>query len=123
MRLSQNVGQRMAVAEVRKHRSYNSATINNDIAILTFTTQPTEGSNVMPACMPSRDHGVNELSYVTGWGTTSEGKLLPLTTSLVWKQKFPLYKKRNTNTVCSAHLPILLDAYYLGLCVLHLLYL
>lgn len=84
MRLSQNVGQRMAVAEVRKHRSYNSATINNDIAILTFTTQPTEGSNVMPACMPSRDHGVNELSYVTGWGTTSEGKLWPLTTSLVW---------------------------------------
>lgn len=84
MRLSQNVGQRMAVAEVRKHRSYNSATINNDIAILTFTTQPTEGSNVMPACMPSRDHGVNEVSYVTGWGTTSEGKLLPLTTSLVW---------------------------------------
>lgn len=73
MRLSQNVGQRMAVAEVRKHKSYNSATINNDIAILTFTTQPTEGSNVMPACMPSRDHGVNELSYVTGWGTTSEG--------------------------------------------------
>lgn len=123
MRLSQNVGQRMAVAEVRKHRSYNSATINNDIAILTFTTQPTEGSNVMPACMPSRDHGVNELSYVTGWGTTSEGKLLPLTTSLVWLQKCPLYKKRNTNTVCSAHLPILFDAYYLGLCVLHLLYL
>ncbi|XP_062572003.1 trypsin-1-like [Saccostrea cucullata] len=73
MRLSQNVGQRMAVQEVRKHRSYNSATINNDIAILTFTTQPTESSSVMPACMPTRDHGVNELAYVTGWGTTSEG--------------------------------------------------
>jgi secreted trypsin-like serine protease len=74
-RLSQTtVGQLLGVSLVRKHASYNSATINNDIAILILSSQPTESDTVMPVCMPSQDHGNNELAYVTGWGTTSEGK-------------------------------------------------
>lgn len=75
VRLSQTtVGELIGVAEVRAHNNYNSATINNDIAILILSKQPTESDSVMPVCMPKVDHGVNEMAYVTGWGTTTEGK-------------------------------------------------
>ncbi|XP_022317099.2 trypsin-1-like [Crassostrea virginica] len=96
-RLSQNLGQRMTVAEVRKHKSYNSATINNDIAILTFNTQPTQSDSVMPACMPTMDHGVNELAYVTGWGTTTESGS---TSDVLMEVSKPIL----SDTACSSYL-------------------
>lgn len=75
VRLSQtSVGELLGVSEVRKHENYNSATINNDIAILILSSQPTESDTVMPVCIPKSNHGVDELAYVTGWGTTTEGK-------------------------------------------------
>jgi secreted trypsin-like serine protease len=74
-KLSQtNLGQILGVSKVNRHANYNSATINNDIAILILSSQPTEGDTVMPVCMPSEDHVANEIAYVTGWGTTVEGK-------------------------------------------------
>lgn len=75
VRLSQtSVGELLGVSEVRKHANYNSATINNDIAILILSSQPTESDTVMPVCIPKSNHVVDEPAYVTGWGTTTEGK-------------------------------------------------
>ena len=69
--------QRMNVMKIENHPDYNSATTNNDFALLKlkkavdFCAHP----HIRPICLPtdtSENFGGVE-AIVTGWGTTSSG--------------------------------------------------
>jgi len=65
------------VAEVIKHSRYNSATVDNDYAILRLSQPVSFTDKVSPACLPDE----REKTYIganataTGWGTTGSGSV------------------------------------------------
>lgn len=65
------------VQSIISHNQYNSRTFDNDIAIMKLSQTVIENDDVSPICLtsvPSRDYWY-QLCVVTGWGTTSEGKM------------------------------------------------
>ncbi|VDI40013.1 Hypothetical predicted protein [Mytilus galloprovincialis] len=65
------------VQSIISHNQYNSRTFDNDITIMKLSQTVIENDDVSPICLtsvPSRDYWY-QLCVVTGWGTTSEGKM------------------------------------------------
>uniref|UniRef100_A0A3P9MDC4 Peptidase S1 domain-containing protein n=1 Tax=Oryzias latipes TaxID=8090 RepID=A0A3P9MDC4_ORYLA len=67
------------IATVIVHPNFNSATQNNDIALLQLSSPVTFNSYITPVCLPSTGStfysGVK--TWVTGWGTIRSGVSLP----------------------------------------------
>ena len=65
------------VAEVIKHSRYNSATLDNDYAILRLSQPVSFTDKVSPACLPDEREktylGAN--ATATGWGITGSGSI------------------------------------------------
>ena len=65
------------VAEVIKHSRYNSATVDNDYAILRLSQPVSFTDKVSPACLPDEREktylGAN--ATATGWGITGSGSI------------------------------------------------
>merc|ERR1712183_1216003 len=73
-----NDGQvRMAITEIINHPDYNSATTDQDFALLRMADRINWAANpnIRPACLPEYTAGDYDqwMSTVTGWGTTSSG--------------------------------------------------
>jgi len=63
-----------AVINIIVHENYNSATTNNDIALLELRDNVTFTDDIHPACVGLQDDPVHgEGVAVTGWGTLSSG--------------------------------------------------
>ena len=70
---------RVDVAEIINHPDYNSATTDNDYAILRLASPVTFTNEVSPACLPAdlSNTFAGVLATVTGWGTLSSGGSQP----------------------------------------------
>merc|ERR1712037_278422 len=70
---------RVDVAEIINHPNYNSATTDNDYAILRLASPVTFTDEVSPACLPADLSATfaGVLATVTGWGTLSSGGSQP----------------------------------------------
>merc|ERR1712212_1254604 len=68
---------RLAITEIINHPDYNSATVDNDFALLRMADRINWAANpnIRPACLPEYTAGDYDqwMSTVTGWGTTSSG--------------------------------------------------
>jgi len=60
-------------SNVYRHPQYNPNTLNNDVAILTLSTQPVNANNIGPVCIASTPEQPGINGVVMGWGTTSSG--------------------------------------------------
>jgi secreted trypsin-like serine protease len=71
----------MSVSSVKKHESYSTTTLVNDIAILTLTNKATLNNYIQIACLPTSSSdtypGTNVDVYAAGWGTLSSGGSTP----------------------------------------------
>ena len=60
------------------HPAYNSASQDNDFAIVKLRTPVTFSTRVLPACLPSQGNNYDRAAaVVTGWGTLSSGGSQP----------------------------------------------
>ncbi|XP_062386151.1 serine protease 27-like [Sardina pilchardus] len=70
---------RKPVNQIIKHPGYNSAGVDNDIALLHLSSPVTFTDYILPVCLPESNsvfhNGTN--SWVTGWGDVAEGEYLP----------------------------------------------
>ncbi|XP_037795683.1 trypsin-1-like [Penaeus monodon] len=67
------------VAQIIMHPQYNSANINNDIALIRVSSPVNlDLPGIMPVCLPSStDNFENKNGIVTGWGTLTHGGSQP----------------------------------------------
>ncbi|XP_076060017.1 transmembrane protease serine 9-like [Oratosquilla oratoria] len=66
--------QRLGVDSVIIHPSYNSDTIDNDIALIRLAENAQLNNVVRPACMPDMNNDYSSVdAIVTGWGRLEEG--------------------------------------------------
>jgi len=65
-----NYGQSVDVEKIWIHEQYNSAKIDNDVALIKLKTPVTLGERVSLACMPTKDVTEGKNCFVTGWGST-----------------------------------------------------
>ena len=65
------------VAEVIKHSRYNSATLDNDYAILRLSQPVSFTNKVSPACLPDNWENTYDgaSATATGWGITGSGSI------------------------------------------------
>jgi len=66
-------GQRIRVSQSIPHPSYNSNTMNFDIALLRLEAPMQMNSCVGTVCLPQRDVAPGTTCWITGWGSTSSG--------------------------------------------------
>ena len=60
------------------HPQYNKATQDNDIAIVKLKSPLTFNNNVKNACLPESSFAPQSKAVVSGWGTTINGKYVPI---------------------------------------------
>merc|ERR1712110_1141377 len=67
--------QTIRVESVIRRPDYTESDVNNDIAILKLSSEVVFNNKVVPACLPTdaAKTYTGYTSYVSGWGTTSEG--------------------------------------------------
>jgi transmembrane serine protease 11D len=65
-------GERIRVAAIHTHPSYNETTMDNDFALLRLQAATTKGQ-VVPTADERTQLGEGTLVCVTGWGATEEG--------------------------------------------------
>ncbi|XP_059181147.1 LOW QUALITY PROTEIN: uncharacterized protein LOC131959949 [Centropristis striata] len=72
------------VAEIILHPNYDSASNDNDIALLRLSSPVTFTDYIRPVCLAASDSVFNNGtdSWVTGWGTVQEGVALPFPATL-----------------------------------------
>jgi integrin beta 3 len=61
------------VANIHVHPSYNSATFDNDVAVLEADAPVTIGPHIQPVVLRTTDPAVGTNAFVTGWGRTGAG--------------------------------------------------
>ena len=66
--------QLLTFSKVQRHPNYNPNTLVNDMAIMTFSSQPVENDFLQPVCISKSAYHNGEMSTIIGWGTTSEGE-------------------------------------------------
>ncbi|KAL2743756.1 venom protease isoform X1 [Vespula maculifrons] len=81
-----------AVTEIRIHRDFDSATYENDIAIIKIQRPTTFNSYIWPICLPPIDQTFEKkTAIVTGWGTQYYGgpasTILMEVTVPIWPQE------------------------------------
>ncbi|XP_047488843.1 transmembrane protease serine 2-like [Penaeus chinensis] len=68
--------QRMQIAEIVSHPSYDSNTVDNDIALIRLTTEiqfPSD-NKIAPVCLPTAGEMYDNVdATITGWGAQQEG--------------------------------------------------
>ncbi|XP_047488705.1 trypsin-1-like [Penaeus chinensis] len=68
--------QRMQIAEIASHPSYDSNTVDNDIALIRLTTEiqfPSD-NKIAPVCHPTAGEMYDNMdATITGWGAQQEG--------------------------------------------------
>ena len=47
--------QRLTITEIINHPNYNTATVDNDIAVIKVSGTFTCGTNIFPACLPNKE--------------------------------------------------------------------
>ncbi|XP_059181146.1 transmembrane protease serine 9-like [Centropristis striata] len=72
------------VAEIILHPNYDSASNDNDIALLRLSSPVTFTDYIRPVCLAASDSVFNNGtdSWVTGWGAVQEGVVLPFPATL-----------------------------------------
>lgn len=82
------------VKRVVRHRSFDSRTLYNDVALLTLETPVQYSSNVRPICLPRSSHSFGgNFGTVIGWGSLRENGPQP---SILQKVSVPIW----SNAVC-----------------------
>jgi len=105
------------IRRVTRHKSFNSRTLYNDIAILTMESPVVFSDTVSPVCLPttSDDYTMKD-AVVMGWGTIKEGGGQP--TSLqqvtVKVQENSLCKQKYQKDSPGTIIPSMLCAAYPG---------
>ena len=75
-RRTESSEQRVGVSKISNHPSYNSRTIDYDIAVLTLDQDVTFTNEVSPVCLPGNQNFADGAeAYTTGWGTTRSGEV------------------------------------------------
>lgn len=65
------------VKRIVRHRSFDSRTLYNDVALLTLESPVQYGSSVRPICLPrSNQQYSNTYGTVIGWGSVRESMIL-----------------------------------------------
>ena len=67
-----------SIFQIISHESYDSDTMDNDMALLKLETpfDFPDDNTIAPICLPnSGDTFLGDSAIVTGWGTTSSGRL------------------------------------------------
>lgn len=65
--------QRIAAARFVMHPTWNSNTIDGDVAVITLSSSLTMNSRVESACIPSQGRVPSGATWNIGWGLTSNG--------------------------------------------------
>jgi len=78
LKSSEGTEQTVSVSRIISHRSYNSNTFSNDIAILKLATPlKFDGKNVAAVCLPTAHQEHTGYCTVTGWGALRENGGMP----------------------------------------------
>lgn len=94
------------VKRVVRHRSFDSRTLYNDVALLTLDSPVQFNSNVRPICLPrSNEHFGGSYGTVIGWGSLRESmqsnfKAICLKVSC-WNWEIFNIEKKNPLIVCN----------------------
>ncbi|XP_060596813.1 trypsin alpha-3-like [Ruditapes philippinarum] len=102
MHITTSPGTRQIIdaTSVTLHNGYNSNTMANDIAVLSFgnlTPADIATTFAAPACLATRAYFDNEDVLVSGWGTTSEGGSSSSALKYVWKTAMSRFRCEQTN--------------------------
>ncbi|XP_052821461.1 trypsin alpha-3-like [Mya arenaria] len=106
MQSTTSAGSRKVIqaTSIKPHAGYNSNTMSNDIAVISFGSTAASviaTTFASPACLPSRIYADAEMSLVSGWGTTSEGGSSSSVLRYVWKPLLSLANCENTGNAGS----------------------
>ncbi|KAL3278869.1 hypothetical protein HHI36_016389 [Cryptolaemus montrouzieri] len=76
-----------AVAEIIRHRNFDTDSYNHDIALLKLRKPVDFGKNIKAICLPTATDPAGKTGTVIGWGRTTEGGMLP---SVVQEVQVPI---------------------------------